>query len=82
MPAPKRDDDDGEFDKVRKWLEDNLPACRCIDMMVANHKYGMPEKTKQFFDSEWIKLSDQHGGTYAESAYYEANKATLDAYYK
>ena len=43
MPAPKR-----KFDKVQKWLEDNLPACRCIDMMVANHKYVMPEKTKQF----------------------------------
>ena len=60
------------------WLKKHEPNARVVDHDGTMVRVGYPSFVRQYIKKNWIKVTDQNGGTYAEPNYYKENKTNLD----
>ena len=54
----------------QQWLESRFPNCKALDENWTFERYDYPENVRQWIRDNWIKVSDDNGGTYYESSYH------------
>ena len=54
----------------QQWLLDRFPNCRALDENWTFERYDYPENVRQWIRDNWIKVSDNNGGTYHEPTYH------------
>ena len=54
----------------QQWLKENWPNCKGLDENWTFERYDYPEDVRQWIRDNWIKVSDNNGGTYHESSYH------------
>ena len=54
----------------QQWLKSKLPNCRALDEYWTFERYDFPENVRQWIRENWVKVSDEGGGTYHEPTYY------------
>ena len=57
-----------------KWLIDNFPNVRKLDINWTFERYDYPKETRQYIMDNWVRESDENGGTYVEPTYYKKNR--------
>ena len=53
------------------WLENNWPKTRAVDVDYTMKRYDYPDIVQKYIIDNWIKISDENGGTYCEQEYYK-----------
>jgi len=54
----------------QQWLESRFPNCKALDENWTFERYDYPEDVRQWIRNNWIKVSDNNGGTYHEPNYH------------
>ena len=54
----------------QQWLQNRFPNCRALDENWTFERYDYPENVRQWIRENWIKVSDNNGGTYHEPTYH------------
>ena len=54
----------------QQWLLDRFPNCRALDENWTFERYDYPENVRQWIRDNWVKVSDNNGGTYHEPTYH------------
>lgn len=54
----------------QQWLKSKLPKCCVLDEYWTFERYDFPENVRQWIRENWVKVSDEGGGTYHEPTYY------------
>lgn len=54
----------------QQWLESRFPNCKALDENWTFERYDYPENVRQWIRDNWIKVSDNNGGTYHEPNYH------------
>tara|TARA_B110000495_G_C22467959_1_gene290500 strand:+ start:98 stop:529 length:432 start_codon:yes stop_codon:yes gene_type:complete len=54
----------------QQWLKENWPNCKGLDENWTFERYDYPEDVRQWIRDNWVKISDDNGGTYYESSYH------------
>ncbi len=54
----------------QQWLQNRFPNCRALDENWTFERYDYPENVRQWIRDNWIKVSEDNGGTYHESDYH------------
>lgn len=54
----------------QQWMKKRLPNCRVLDEYWTFARYDFPENVRQWIRENWVKVSDEGGGTYHEPSYY------------
>lgn len=57
--------------EAKNWLMTNWPNARAVDVYGTMKRYNYPEIVKDYIKNNWIKVSDDYGGTYCEKKYYK-----------
>lgn len=52
------------------WIQTNWPNCKALDENWTFARYDYPENVRQWIRENWVKVSDENGGTYYESHYH------------
>jgi len=52
------------------WLNTHFPKCKALDENWTFERYDYPEIVRQWIRNNWIKVSDDNGGTYHEPSYH------------
>lgn len=53
-----------DYENASKWMNDNWPNCKKLDVNWTMEKYDYPEYVRQWIKETWIKESDEYGGVY------------------
>ena len=54
----------------QQWLLSRFPNCKALDENWTFERYDYPENVRQWIRNNWIKVSDDNGGTYYEVNYH------------
>ena len=54
----------------QQWLQNRFPNCRALDENWTFARYDYPENVRQWIRENWIKVSEDSGGTYHEPNYH------------
>ena len=54
----------------QQWLQNRFPNCRALDENWTFERYDYPENVRQWIRENWIKVSEDSGGTYHEPYYH------------
>ena len=54
----------------QQWLLSRFPNCKALDEIWTFERYDYPENVRQWIRDNWIKVSDDNGGTYYEGNYH------------
>ena len=52
------------------WIQTNWPNCKALDENWTFARYDYPENVRQWIRDNWVKVSDENGGTYYEPHYH------------
>ena len=55
---------------AQTWLTTHFPNCKALDENWTFERYDYPEIVRQWIRNNWIKVSDDNGGTYHEPCYH------------
>ena len=58
------------------WLKSNWPVCKALDHDWTMERYDYPQEVRDWIKKNWIKVSDNNGGTYHEPEYYRERQAS------
>ena len=53
------------------WIQTNWPNCKALDENWTFARYDYPENVRQWIRDNWVKVSDENGGTYYETQYHK-----------
>ena len=53
------------------WMRENWPNCKAVDHDWTMERYDYPQNVRDWIKENWIKVSDENGGTYQEPEYYK-----------
>jgi len=51
---------------AKKWLQDNHPTMRRMDMTWTAARYDFPEYVKEYIRDNWTRIDERNGGTYEQ----------------
>lgn len=60
------------FTMEAQWLKQNWPNMRAIDVNWGMERYSYPQNVRNYIFTNWIKVSNNGGGTYCEKNYYNS----------
>ena len=52
------------------WLQHNYPNCKRLDHDWTMERYDYPQYVRQYIKDNWVKVSDDNGGTYEHPEYF------------
>ena len=52
------------------WLQQNWPNCKRLDHDWTMERYDYPQYVRQYIKDNWVKVSDDNGGTYEHPEYF------------
>ena len=55
---------------AQTWLNTHFPNCKALDENWTFERYDYPEIVRHWIRNNWIKVSDDNGGTYHEPIYH------------
>ena len=59
-----------ESQNAQTWLIERFPNCKVCDQNWTFERYDYPQNVRQWIRDNWIKASDENGGTYYEPDYH------------
>jgi len=59
-------------DSGAKWLRERWPNVRMLDRNWTMERYDYPDFVRQYIKDNWVEVSSNNGGTYAESTWWAA----------
>ena len=57
--------------EAKKWIQDNYPKIRALDVNWTMERYDYPNYVREYIRNNWIKHSEDNGGTYHEPEYHQ-----------
>ena len=54
----------------QQWMKNRFPNCKVLDEHWTFARYDFPENVRQWVRDNWVKVSDEGGGTYHKPTYY------------
>ena len=57
------------------WLKKHCPNVRMLDHDWTMERYDYPSFVRQYIKDNWLKVSGDNGGTYAEPAWFNRRHA-------
>ena len=57
--------------KGQNWLKQNWPNAKVVDVNWTMERYCYPCFVRKYIFSNWLKVSNENGGTYCEPNYYK-----------
>ena len=54
----------------QQWINSRFPNCKALDENWTFERYDYPENVRQWIRENWIKISEDGGGTYHEPSYH------------
>jgi len=64
--------DNNDYDMEAKiWLQENYPKVRALDVNWTMERYDYPDYVRDYICNNWIKHSENNGGTYHEPEYHQ-----------
>ena len=55
-----------------KWLRERSPNVRILDRNWTMERYDYPDYVRQYIKDNWVEVSSNNGGTYAEPTWWTA----------
>lgn len=55
-----------------QWLKQNWPNARAVDVDWTMERYCYPQNVRDYIFTNWVKVSNNNGGTYCEPNYYNS----------
>ena len=55
----------------QNWLKLNWPNCKALDHDWTMERYDYPQEVRDWIKENWVKVSDNNGGTYHEPQYHK-----------
>lgn len=55
-----------------QWLKQNWPNARAVDINWTMERYCYPQNVRDYIINNWVKVSNNGGGTYCEPEYYNS----------
>ena len=68
---------ENKMNNGKEWLQMNWPNARKVDHDWTMERYDYPPFVRQYIKENWITVSNENGGTYAEPVWWEAKKKKL-----
>jgi len=53
------------------YMQEKWPKCKVVDHDWTMERYDYPQNVRDWIKENWIKVSDENGGTYQEPEYYK-----------
>ena len=60
------------FNNGQNWLNQNWPKARAVDLDWTMERYDYPSFVRDYIFKNWLKVSNNNGGTYCEPNYYKS----------
>lgn len=60
-----------EFNKFHTWFHQRFPRCYLVDKNFTFLKYNFPDYVQSYIINNWVKISDDGGGTFCEPNMYK-----------
>ena len=54
----------------QQWINSRFPNCKALDENWTFERYDYPENVRQYIRENWVKVSDDNGGTYYKRDYH------------
>ena len=60
-----------EYNKFHTWFHQRFPRCYLVDKNFTFLKYNFPDYVQSYIINNWVKISDDGGGTFCEPNMYK-----------
>jgi hypothetical protein len=60
-----------EYNKFHTWFHQRFPRCYLVDKNFTFLKYNFPDYVQSYIINNWVKISDDGGGTFCEPTMYK-----------
>ena len=74
MDSKRNKINDWRKEEGATWLKMHHPNVRKLDHDWTMERYGYPQFVRQYIKENWITVSNNNGGTYAEPVWWKSNK--------
>ena len=62
--------------QFQAWFKKRFPRCYLVDKDFTFEKYDFPDFVKSYITKNWVKISEDGGGTYCEPKMYQKKYKT------